>query len=272
MTKWTLASVNTATLVGTLSYPRRGHGTGNSNTANGFVFHMGGDGNTTRITKNTTASDTASVDVGVTSQVHGDTGSSDSETHGYVWCGNDGSPKNMDKVAFASGTAGTNVGDISTTGRYGGSAQTAEDAIYFAGGYGTPSYFTDIQKKLTASDGDSASHGDLHYGTTDGTVGNSDPVNGYGFAAGGHSYSNVISKFAFAGTGVTGVTHGTLQTVRIRGISCSTETRGMYNGGSQTWATTLISMRSYPLGATSGETNWGADLYTANALSNGMQS
>jgi len=274
VTKWTLASVNTATLVGTLSYARRGHGTGNSNTANGFVFHMGGAGNTTRITKNTTASDTASNDVGVTSQVHGDTGSSDSETHGYVWCGNDGNPKNIDKVAFVSGSSGTNVGNIDTVGRYGGSAQTGEDAIYFAGGYGTPTYHKNIQKKATSSDGDSTTHGTLSsYGSNqvDGVVGNSDIENGYGFAAGGHAYNSNIAKFAFAGTGVGSVSHGSLQTVRIRGVSCSTPTFGMYNGGSQTWATTLISMRSYPFGATSGETNWGADLYTANALSNGMQ-
>ena len=271
--KHSYSSTSNATLVGTLTYARWGHGSGQSDTVNGFVFHMGGYGNITRITKNATAADATSIDIGVTSGDHGggQAGSS-SETHGYVWMGNDGGNKNIDKVAFASGTSGTDVGDVSTTGRYGASGQTAEDAIYCAGGYGTPTYFTDIQKRVTASDGDSASHGDLHYGTTDGTSGNSDPVNGYGFSAGGHNYNNIISKFAFAGTGVTGVSHGTLQTVRIRGSSGCTLDKGFYNGGSQTWATTLTNIRSYPLASTSGESNWGsAVLTTANAYASGTQ-
>ena len=96
-------------------------------------------------------------------------GGSSSTTHGYIMGSGDSQPatNHIEKYAFASSSNGTDVGNLSESRRgIAGSGSTTH--IYAAGGYAgagpdDSNYKYTIDKRATASDGDSSDIGDLSY-------------------------------------------------------------------------------------------------------------
>jgi hypothetical protein len=125
-------------------------------------------------------------------------------------------------------TAGANVwtnvgagsGDI-TPWQFGGTQYG-----YAAGGYPNS---TQINRFSFASDGNATDHGDkFAHGANRFGGGTQSPTHGY-ITSGGTTVT--ISKFAFAGTGVTGTDVGDLTRVRDRPGTHATETYGFVSGG-----------------------------------------
>jgi len=96
-------------------------------------------------------------------------GGSSSATHGYVMGSGDSSPatNHIEKYSFASSSSGSDVGNLTESRRSpAGTGSTTN--IYAAGGYAgvgptNSNYKYTIDKRATASDGDSSDIGDLTY-------------------------------------------------------------------------------------------------------------
>lgn len=96
-------------------------------------------------------------------------GGSSSATHGYVMGSGDSQPatNHIEKYSFASSSNGADVGNL-TESRRGVSGHGSTTNIYAAGGYAgagpsNSNYKYTIDKRATASDGDSSDIGDLTY-------------------------------------------------------------------------------------------------------------
>ena len=96
-------------------------------------------------------------------------GGSSSATHGYVMGAGDSQPatNHIEKYSFASSANGADVGNL-TESRRGVAGTGSTTNIYAAGGYAgagpsNSNYKYTIDKRATASDGDSSDIGDLTY-------------------------------------------------------------------------------------------------------------
>ena len=202
---------------------------------------------TNGIGKYSYASDGASVDTANLSVARGDSGGSQSATHGYISGGGDQSSgfatygNVIDKHQYATTNDATDVGDL-TLKRHTVNSTCSETFGYTAAGhYGPRSNI--IEKFSYTSDGNATDVGNLTVARN--TCGNASSLT-HGYCAGGYStgFDNTIDKYSFTSDG-NAANVGDLTVARQSDGGASSKTHGYCIAGGGTPNSDVIEKWSF---------------------------
>ena len=145
-----------------------------------------------------------------------------SATHGYA-AGGEPSIDVINKYAFAGGTDAVDIGNL-TAGRalWGGQGSSSGDAVYWHGGQGASTYMSNIDKRVTASDGNATIVGNLSEAKHS-VAGGSSSTHGYACGGNNSGHSDMVERYAFASDGnAVDTTQNLLVGIRVPTSSNST--------------------------------------------------
>jgi len=187
-----------------------------------------------------------------------------SATHGYA-AGGEPSIDVINKYAFAGGTDAVDIGNL-TAGRalWGGQGSSSGDAVYWHGGQGASTYMTNIDKRVTASDGNATIVGNLSE-AKHGVAGGSSSTHGYACGGNNSGHSDMVERYAFASDGNAVDTTQNLL-VGIRVPTSSNSTTHVYIAAGHNASAYINTIQKFAIDSSSNSTDVGdLDSATGNA-------